>query len=64
MNGWKCAINKVTISPDGLSAMTNKNRLHIYAEKGFKIFGYRKNNFHGTVVFYYEVMQTSASEKP
>jgi hypothetical protein len=45
------------ISPDGLQVDSIAPFLHVFAEKGFAISGAlcRKDNFPGTIMYYYEV---------
>jgi hypothetical protein len=56
-NAWRSNA-EMTISNGGLNAINHTNgRLNIYAEKGFPLSGteYRKDDFPGTIFYYYEV---------
>jgi hypothetical protein len=53
----------VTISPDGLNVMSRFGRWsNVYAKKGFPIAveHLRKDNFLGTIIYYYEIIWTSS----
>jgi hypothetical protein len=62
-NSWKEPNPNVTISGDGLK-LENKKLQHVYAEKGFDYSGdFRKeNHFTGTIIYYFEVKQTTHGE--
>jgi hypothetical protein len=59
-NGWKEPNPNAIISLDGLK-LENKKLLHVFAEQGFDIVrdSREKDNFTGTIVYYFEVKQTS-----
>jgi hypothetical protein len=60
-NIWNSTKTKAKISANGLQASDNTNEwVNVYAVKGFDISGQhsrKDNNFHGTIVYYYEVTQ-------
>jgi hypothetical protein len=69
-NRWKGSNTAAIISPDGLKAMTKKkkNMVNIFAVEPFPIStvagepGTRKDNFLGTILFYFEVTQTASKD--
>jgi hypothetical protein len=64
-NGWK-ETKKVRISRDGLKAIDkNDDVWPLYAKKGFNISAgavRKKDNYPGTILYYYEVTRTRASK--
>jgi hypothetical protein len=62
-NGWKVPNTDAIISSNGLLACYNTGEWHnVFSKKGFPISGElcRKDNFPGTILYYFEVTQISS----
>jgi hypothetical protein len=63
-NSWNLTKTKTTISANGLEAVNNKDEwLNVFAVKGFPICveHSREDNFPGTIVYYFEVMEMKSA---